>query len=81
MTKSKSFRLPAQPCLGCGKDMSAAMSAEKDEIREPKPRDWVVCYYCMEPMTYTDDMKLRLLAPDERVQLALHLAGLTHTSH
>lgn len=61
-----STRLPASICPSCFKELDAATG---DDGRRPKPGDAGLCFYCLHPFIFADDLSLREPTRREQRQL------------
>jgi hypothetical protein len=50
-------RMPACPCLHCGKVVDAGMNVINE--RRPGPGDYSICAYCGHLMVFAEDLMLR----------------------
>lgn len=62
-----SHRVPETLCLECGKPLDAATDVYGDD--RPSPGDISLCVYCGNLSAYGDDLKLRPLSEDERIDV------------
>jgi hypothetical protein len=63
-----SMRLPASPCLNCGKRSDAVTGV--DTTDRPSSGDIAICFYCGHIMAYAADLSLRALTGAEMHQVA-----------